>query len=89
MLERSINKYQNNLLTTAQVIEELIKIAKDIRESNKRGDELRLTEDELAFYDALANNESAKQVLGDNQLAIIAVEVFKEHKRQCNYRLDS
>ena len=80
MLENSINKYQNNLLTTAQVIEELIKIAKNIRESNKRGDELKLNEDELAFYDALANNDSAKQVLGDKQLAVIAIEVFKSIK---------
>ena len=80
MLENSINRYQNNLLTTAQVIEELIKLAKDIRESNKRGDVLKLNEDELAFYDALANNESAKQVLGDEQLAVIAVEVFKSIK---------
>ncbi len=77
MLEGAIKKYQNNLLTTAQVIEELIKIAKDIRESDKRGQELNLGEDELAFYDALANNESAKNVLGDKQLATIALEVFK------------
>lgn len=80
MLENAINKYQNNLLTTAQVIEELIKIAKDFRESDKRGEELNLGEDELAFYDALANNESAKQVLGDKQLAVIAIEVFKSIK---------
>jgi type I restriction enzyme, R subunit len=77
MLESAIKKYQNNLLTTAQVIEELIKLAKDIRESDKRGQELNLGEDELAFYDALANNESAKNVLGDKQLATIALEVFK------------
>jgi type I restriction enzyme R subunit len=77
MLEGAIKKYQNNLLTTAQVIEELIKLAKDIRESDKRGQELNLGEDELAFYDALANNESAKNVLGDKQLATIALEVFK------------
>lgn len=77
MLEGAIKKYQNNLLTTAQVIEELIKLAKDIRESDKHGQELNLGEDELAFYDALANNESAKNVLGDKQLATIALEVFK------------
>lgn len=80
MLETAIKKYQNNLLTSAQVIEELIKIAKGIRESDKRGDDLSLSQDELAFYDALANNESAKQVLGDKQLAIIALEVFKSVK---------
>jgi len=80
MLESSIKKYQNNLLTTAQVIDELIKLAKDIRESDKRGQELNLGEDELAFYDALANNESAKEVLGDKQLAAIAIEVFRSIK---------
>lgn len=77
MLEKAIKKYQNNLLTSAQVIEELIKIAKDIRNADKRGEELNLNEDELAFYDALANNQSAKEVLGDKQLAVIAIEVFK------------
>ncbi|MEI8361372.1 MAG: type I restriction endonuclease subunit R [bacterium] len=77
MLESTIKKYQNNLLTSAQVIDELIKIAKDIRESDKRGNDLNLNEDELAFYDALANSESAKEVLGDRQLAVIAMEVLK------------
>ena len=80
MLESAIKKYQNNLLTTAQVIDELIKLAKDIRESDKRGQKLNLGEDELAFYDALANNDSAKEVLGDKQLAAIAIEVFKSVK---------
>ncbi len=80
MLEGAIKKYQNNLLTAAQVIEELVKLAKDIRESDNRGKDLNLREDELAFYDALANNESAKEVLGDKQLAAIAIEVFKSVK---------
>ncbi|HPT29894.1 MAG TPA: type I restriction endonuclease subunit R [bacterium] len=80
MLENSIRKYQNNLLTSAQVIEELIKIAQDIRQSDKRGEGLNLNEDELAFYDALANSESAKEVLGDKQLAVIAMEVLKSVK---------
>ena len=80
MLENAIKKYQNNLLTAAQVIEELVKLAKDIRESDKRGEGLDLGEDELAFYDALANNDSAKEVLGDKQLAAIAIEVFKSVK---------
>lgn len=80
MLENAIKKYQNNLLTTAQVIEELIKLAKDIREGDKRGEELNLAEDELAFYDALANNENAREVLGDKQLAAIAIEVFRSVK---------
>ncbi len=80
MLESAIKKYQNNLLTTAQVIDELIKLAKDIRESDKRGQELNLGEDELAFYDALANNDNAREVLGDKQLATIAIEVFRSVK---------
>ena len=80
ILENSIRKYQNNLLTAAQVIEELVNLAKDIRESDKRGESLNLTDDELAFYDALANNNSAKEVLGDKQLAAIAIEVFRSVK---------
>ncbi|MDD5083345.1 MAG: type I restriction endonuclease subunit R [Candidatus Moranbacteria bacterium] len=80
MLENAIKKYQNNLLTTAQVIEELIGLAKEIREGDKRGEELDLSEDELAFYDALANNDSARGILGDKQLAVIAVEVFRSVK---------
>jgi type I restriction enzyme R subunit len=80
MLDGAIKRYQNNLLTSAQVIEELIKIAKDIRESDKRGDALNLSEDELAFYDALANSQSAKEILGDKQLAQIAMEVLKSVK---------
>jgi type I restriction enzyme R subunit len=68
MLENAIRKYQNNLLTTAQVIEELIRMAKEIRDSDNRGKQFNLTIDELAFYDALANNQSARDVLGDEKL---------------------
>lgn len=80
MLEQAIRKYQNNLLTTAQVIEELIKIAKDIKESDQRAEGLGLSDDELAFYDALANNDSARDVLGDKtlkELAIVLVDRVK------------
>ena len=80
MLTNAIQKYQNNLLTAAQVVEEMVEMAKDFRESNKRGQKLNLKEDELAFYDALANNDSARDVLGDKQLAAIAIEVFKSVK---------
>ncbi|MEI6091783.1 MAG: type I restriction endonuclease subunit R [bacterium] len=80
MLESAIKRYQNNLLTTAQVIEELIKLAKEIRESDKRGELLHLNEDELAFYDALASNDSAKAIFKDIQLAAIAIEVFNSVK---------
>jgi len=72
MLENAIKKYQNNLLTTAQVIEELIRLAKDIRESDTRGEQFNLNDNELAFYDALANNESAIEVLGDEKLRDLA-----------------
>ena len=80
MLDAAIKRYQNNLLTAAQVIEELINIAKEIRASDERGEDLGLTEDEIAFYDALAMNESAKKVLGDDalrDLARILVEKVK------------
>jgi type I restriction enzyme R subunit len=72
MLHSAIKKYQNNLLTAAQVIDELIKIAKDIKESDKREEDLGLTNDEIAFYDALAQNESAEKVLGDDKLKELA-----------------
>ncbi len=75
MLEDTIRKYKNRSIEAAQVIEELIKIAKEMREAQKRGEELDLSEDELAFYDALADNESARQVLGDETLKKIAVEL--------------
>ncbi len=81
MLENAIKKYQNQLLTAAQVIEELIKLARDIQKSDSRKDEMGFENDlELAFYDALANNNSAKDVLGDKRLAVIAIEVFKSVK---------
>lgn len=72
MLENAIKRYQNKLITAAQVLDEMIRLAKDIRESGKRGEELHLSDDELAFYDALANNESAKDVLGDEVLRDLA-----------------
>lgn len=75
MLESSIKKYQNNLLSTAEIIQHLIDLAKDIKEADKRGENLKLSEDELAFYDALEVNDSAVQVLGDDQLRDIAREI--------------
>ena len=84
MLEKTIHKYQNNLLGSAQIIEELIKIAKEIRDTEQRGKALDLNEDELAFYDALSNNESAREVLGDKQLAVIAMEVLRSVKKNAS-----
>ena len=80
MLEDAVKRYQNNLLTTAEIIQELIDIAKDIKESDKRGEKLGLNNDELAFYDALEVNDSAVKVLGDEQLRIIAREVAEKVK---------
>jgi type I restriction enzyme R subunit len=75
MLEGAIKKYQNNLLSTAEIIQHLIDLAKDIKDADKRGQELNLSEDEMAFYDALEVNDSAVQVLGDEQLREIAREI--------------
>lgn len=75
MLEASIKKYQNNLLTTAQIIEELIKIAREIKEADKEGEKLGLTTEEVAFYNALEVNDSAVSVLGDETLKVIAREI--------------
>ncbi len=78
MLEKTILRYQNRSIDAAQVVAELIDIAKEIRASNQRGNALGLSDEELAFYDALAVNVSAKQVMGDKQLAVIAVELVRE-----------
>ncbi len=86
MLKNAIKKYQNNLLTMAQFTEELIGMAKDIREKNKRGEILNLGEYELAFYDALADNASAKEKLNDEELIRIATMIFKSVK--CNATID-
>ena len=75
MLENSIKKYQNRAIEAAQVIEELIALAKEMRQANERGVKLGLNEDELAFYDALEVNDSAVKVLGDATLRTIAREL--------------
>ena len=75
MLEQTIRRYQNRAVEAAQVIEELIAIARELREAGARGEALGLTDDELAFYDALGVNDSAVQVLGDETLCGIAREL--------------
>lgn len=75
MLESSIKHYQNNLLTTAEIIQELINIAKEIKDADKEGERLGLTKDEVAFYNALEVNDSAVRVMGDDQLKEIAREI--------------
>ncbi|MEZ4722328.1 MAG: type I restriction endonuclease subunit R [Flavobacteriales bacterium] len=75
ILAEAVKRYQNGLITAAQVIEELIKLTKDIKEADKRGEALGLQNDELAFYDALHISESAEEVLGDETLRAIAREL--------------
>ena len=75
MLERTIRRYQNRAVEAAQVIEELIQLARDMRQANARGEKFGLSEDEIAFYDALETNDSAVQVLGDETLHTIAREL--------------
>ena len=77
MLEETLRRYQNRAIEAAQVIEELIELAREMREANARGDELGLSEDELAFYDALETNDSAVKVLGDETLRGIARELVE------------
>jgi type I restriction enzyme R subunit len=80
MLETSIKKYQNNLLTTAEIIDELVAIAKQIREVDGLAEQLKLTKDEFAFYTALEVNDSAVKVLGDETLKTIAREIAEKVK---------
>jgi type I restriction enzyme R subunit len=81
MLEEAIHKYQNRAIEAAQVIEQLIELAKQVREAHKRGEDLGLTEDEVAFYDALETNDSAVKVLGDDTLRTIARELVDTVRR--------
>lgn len=77
MLANAIHKYQNRAIEAAQVIEELIGLAKQMREASARGEKLHLTDDEVAFYDALETNDSAVKVLGDETLRTIARELVE------------
>jgi len=77
MLEQAIRKYQNRAIGAAQVIEELIQLAHEMQQAQQRGEELGLSEDKIAFYDALGVNDSAVQVLGDETLKQIAQELVQ------------
>jgi type I restriction enzyme R subunit len=79
-LEAAIVRYHANALTTAQVLEELIQLAKDIRAARQRGEESGLSDEEIAFYDALAESESARQVMGEPALRVIAHELVASIK---------
>jgi type I restriction enzyme R subunit len=74
-LEAAIARYHANALTTAQVLEELIQLAKDIKAARSRGEDVGLSDEEIAFYDALAENESARTAMGEPALRVIAQEL--------------
>lgn len=81
MLEETIHRYKNRAIETVEVIEELIKLAKELREADKRGEGLGLTESELAFYEALEVNDSAVMILGDEVLKKIAHELVDQIRK--------
>ena len=80
-LKKTLNAYHNRAIATQEVIEELIKLAKEMDAATKRGDELGLTADEVAFYDALAANESAVKAMGDDKLKVIATELITQVRK--------
>ena len=80
-LKKTLNAYHNRAISTMQVIEELIKLAKDLDAATKRGEDMGLTDDEVAFYDALAANDSAVTAMGDDKLKLIAAELITQVKK--------
>ena len=80
-LKKTLNAYHNRAISTMEVIEELIGLAKDLDAATKRGEDLGLTDDEIAFYDALAANDSAVVAMGDDKLKVIAAELITQVKR--------
>ena len=79
-LENAVARYHSNAITTAEVLQELTEIARQIRAARAKGEETGLSDDEIAFYDALAENDSAVQVLGDDKLKLIAHELLENLK---------
>ncbi|MBL8425208.1 MAG: type I restriction endonuclease subunit R [Candidatus Accumulibacter phosphatis] len=80
-LKKTLNAYHNRAISTMEVIEELIKLAKDMDAATRRGEDLGLTDDEIAFYDALAANESAVKAMGDDKLKVIASELITQVRK--------
>jgi type I restriction enzyme R subunit len=80
-LKKTLNSYHNRAISTMEVIEELITLAKELESATKRGENLGLTDDEIAFYDALAANESAVKALGDDKLKVIATELITQIRK--------
>ena len=83
-LEEAIARYHTNAITTTEVIQELINLAKDIRAAHRRGEEEGLSREEISFYDALAQNESAVEVMGNDQLRVIAHELLSNLKNNAS-----
>ena len=80
-LKKTLNAYHNRAIATQDVIEELIKLAKEMDAATKRGEDLGLNDDEVAFYDALAANESAVKAMGDDKLKVIAAELISQLRK--------
>jgi type I restriction enzyme R subunit len=80
-IKKTLNGYHNRAISTMQVIEELIQLARDLAAASQRGEALGLTEDEVAFYDALAANESAVVAMGDAKLRVIAAELITQVRK--------
>jgi type I restriction enzyme R subunit len=80
-LKKTLNAYHNRAISTMEVIEELIRLAKELDAATKRGEDLGLGEDEVAFYDALAANESAVRAMGDDKLKVIAAELISQVRK--------
>jgi type I restriction enzyme R subunit len=80
-LKKTLNAYHNRAISTMEVIEELIRIAKELDAATKRGEDLGLSDDEVAFYDALAANESAVKAMGDDKLKVIAAELISQVRK--------
>ena len=78
MLQRTLNAYHNRAIATQEIIDELIRLAKEMREANQRGEELGLGDDEICFYDALAQNDSAVEAMGIDELKVIAAELVTQ-----------
>ncbi len=81
MLKKTLNAYHNRAIATQEVIEELIKLAKQLKDADQRGVDLGLSDDEVAFYDALAVNDSAVKVMGKDSLKVIATELVTQVRK--------
>jgi len=81
MLQKALNAYHNRAIATQEIIEELIELAKKMSEAKKRGIDLGLNDDEIAFYDALAANESAVRAMGNDELKVIAAELVTQVRK--------